>query len=284
MTYPEGRPALGGPDNLISCMIELGHTTDHPQLHNENEFVRTVANSSDVNLVYLSDRYAVLGPAKPPPDLDFEATGFGSRTSCRALTGLCGANSTVGTDIITDFSDYNFVCNVTIAGLNMTGNFLNVLAPLNESSGLSSGPAVTDGTQDDKTYPGQVVLGGNTIAENSFSIGFQYFNDSQRLVQTPKLNAYLGSREDRHQLYWALVWWAPFTTALTHGYTPSGMNITLAYDTPVTNETAAVGVSSSMKGGSFGILSCETNISEVVGCSRTNSRDSSGNISADILL
>ena len=84
----------------------------------------------------------------------------------------------------------------------MTGNFLSVLAPLNESSGLSSGPTVTNGTQDDDF---SVVLGGNTIADTSFSIGFQYFNDSQRLAQTPKLNKYYGSDEDRHQLYWVLV-------------------------------------------------------------------------------
>ena len=165
----------------------------------------------------------------------------------------------------------------------MTGNFLNVLAPLNES-GLSSGPAVTDATQANETVPALVVLGGNTIAGNSFSIGFQYFNDSQRLVQTLELNEYYGSGEDRHQLYWALVWWAPLSTVLTHGYTPSGMNATLALDTPVTNETAAVGVSTGSKGGSFGILSCETNISEVVRCSHPNSRNSSGNVSTDLLL
>ena len=263
-------------------MIDLGHASSNPQLLNETEFVRTAANSSDVNLVYLSDGYAVLGPAKPPLDLDFQATGFGSQTSCRALTGLCGANSTVG-GAIPNPSDFNFVCNATIAGLNMTGNFLNVLAPLNDS-GMSTGPAVSDGTYGNETYFNSVVLGGNTIAGNSFSIGFQYFNDSQRLAQTPNLDKFFGSGEDRHQLYWALVWWAPITTVLTHGSTPSGMNITLAFDTPVTNETVAVGVSSNSRGGSFGILSCETNISEIVGCSCTNSRNTSGNVSTDILL
>ena len=76
------------------------------------------------------------------------------------------------------------------------------------------------------------------------------------------------------------MWRAPFTTVLTHGYTPSGMNYTLAWDTPVTNETAAVGVMpvsgadfvETLSGGSVGILSCETNISEVVRCSCTNSK------------
>ena len=166
----------------------------------------------------------------------------------------------------------------------MTGNFMNVLAPQDES-GLSTGPAVTNATHGIETDPYLVVLGGNTIAGNSSSIGFQYFDDSQRLAQTPYLNEYYGSGgDDRHQLYWALVWWAPFTTVLTHGYTPLGVNATLALDTPVTNETAAVGVSYESRGGSFGILSCETSISEVVRCSRTNSRNSSGNVSTDLLL
>ena len=286
----------GGFDVPISCMISPGVTIDtmllsaprvdatNPVLLNKPEFVRTAANSSDVNLVHLSEGYAVLGPAKPPRDLDFQAISFGSQTSCRALTGLCGANPTDSMTALVE--DFNFVCNATIAGLNMTGNFLNVLAPLNES-GLSSGPAVTDTTQDHKNYFDPVVLGGNTIAGSSFSIGFQYFNDSQRLAQTPKLDKYYGSGEDRNQLYWASVWWTPFTTVLTNGDAPSGMNNTLA---PVTNGTAAVsvtgavGVTAASKGGSVGILSCETNISEVVRCSRTNSRNSFGNVSTDILL
>ena len=255
----------------ISCMIFPSDAVNHPQLLNETEFFRTVANNSDINLVYLSGGYAVLGPAKPPLDLDFQATGFGSQTSCRAVTGLCGANSTVG-ERHPYPSSFNFVCNATIAGLSMTGNFLNVLALPNES-GASSGPNVTDATQGNETVPPLVILGGNTIAGNSFSIGFQYFDDSHRLAQTPKLDVYQGSDEDRHQLYWALVWWAPSSTVLTQ-----------AWDTPVTNETAAVGVSTASIGGSVGILSCETNISEVVRYSRTNSPNSSGNISTDLLL
>ena len=276
----------GSLDGPISCIIDPGHAGTIPQLLNETEFFRTAANTSNVNLVYLSDGYAVLGPAKPPLDLDFQATSFGSQTSCRALTGLCDAQSTLYEDSA-DPSDFNFVCNATVAGLNMTGNFMNVLAPLDES-GLSSGPAVTNATQGNNTEPYQVVLGGNTIVGNSFSIGFQYFDDSQRLAQTPRLDEHYGSGdgspEDRHQLYWALVWWAPFTTALTQGYIPLGVNATLGSIPPVTNKTAAVGVSNAMRGGSFGILSCETNISEVVRCSRTNSRNISGNGSTDLLL
>ena len=161
-------------------MIDRKHTYSFPQLLNETEFLRTVANTSNVNLVYLSDGYAVLRPAKPPFNLDFQTTSFNSQTSYQAVTGLCDTNS-IAKYSTTDLSDFNFDCNATIAGLSMTGNFLNVLAPLNKSS-LSSGPAVTDTTQDNKTDPARVVLGGNTIARNSFLIGFQYFNNSQRLA------------------------------------------------------------------------------------------------------
>ena len=255
-----------------------------PEFLNETEFFRTAANTSNVSRVYLSDGHAVLGPAKIPLDFDFQATSFGSQTSCQAVTGLCGANST-DEYAIPNLSDFNFACNDTVAGLNMTGNFLNVLAPLNESSGLSSGPAVTNATQDKEIEPGQVVLGGNTIVGNRFSIGFQYFNDAQRLAQTPYLDPAYGSGDDRRQLYWALVWWAPFTTGLTDGNTSLGINDTEASGKPVTNETAAVGVFNDLddmevtpvqgfSGGSFGILSCETNISEVVRFSRPNSEQS----------
>ena len=254
----------------MSCMIHA-KPVGTPQLVNETEFFRTAANSSDVNLVYLSDGYAVLGPAEPPLDLDFQATSFGSQTSCRPVTGLCDVSPTVGTQE-TDPSEYNFVWNATNAGLNMTGNFLNILAPPNQS-GSSSMPAMTDTTQGNGTNPVYFILRGNTISGNSFSIGFQYFNNSQGLAQTPELDKYHGSGEDRHQLYWALVWWTPFSTMLTQ-----------AWDTPVTNETAAVGVSTASIGGSVGILSCETNISEVIRCSRTNSRHSPSNVSTDLLL
>lgn len=230
-------------------MIVPNRASFIPQLLDETEFFRTAANTSNVNLVYSSDGYAVLGPANPPLDLDFQATSFGSQTSCRTLTGLCTAQSTVGDGMVVP-SKFNFVCNATVAGLNMTGNFLNLLAPLDES-GSSSGLAVTNATQGNDTDPYKVVLGGNTIVGDSFSIGFQYFDNSQRLAQTPSLDEYYGSGgDDRHQLYWALVWWAPFTTMLTRDYNPSEINATLASETPVTNETAAVGVSTASKGGS----------------------------------
>ena len=127
-------------------------------------------------------------------------------------------------------------------------------------------------------------MGGNTICENSFSIGFQYFNDSQRFAQTLGLDEYYGSDDDRHQLYWALMWWTLFAIVLIDGYISSGMNPFQFSETPVTNETVAVALLYVSNKGSVGILFCETNISEVVRCSRTNSQNSSDNVITDLFL
>ena len=260
MNYPEG--INGDLDIPISCITLANDAVNKPQLFNETEFFRTAANYSDVNQVYLSDGYAVLGPAKPPLDLVFQATSFGSQTSCRAVTGLCGANSTAGERHVFPSSS-NFVCNTTVAGLNMTGNFQNVIAPNDEP--------VTGAGQGSNTSSALIILGGNTMVGNSFSIGFQYFDDSQKLKQTPALNEYYGLAEDRHQLYWALVWHVPFSTTLTDIYEARpDKNDTLDATTPVENGAAAAGVSTAGTGGSVGILSCETNISEVVSCPRTH--------------
>ena len=258
-------------------MIEPNDAVNIPQLLNETEFFRTAANTSDINLVYLSDGYAVLGPAKAPLDLDFQATSFGSQTSCRVVTGLCGANSTAGEREPYPAS-YNFVCDTTVAGLNMTGNFLTVLAPMS-GSGLSTGPAVTNTSQSSNTEPLDIVLGGNTIVGSSFALGFQYFDNSQKLAQTPSLYEYYGSTEDRHQLFWALVWWTPFTTALTKNY-----DISVADVVAVEFATTSAGDSSGLEGGSAGILSCETNISEVVCYPVTDNQNDFCNIGTDLLL
>ena len=109
-------------------MIELGDAVNKPELINRTEFVKTAANFSQINQMYLRDGFTVLGPANPPADFDFQADTFGSHTSCRAVTGLCGANNTAGARHPAP-SDYNFVCNASVAGLNMTGHFINDLEP-----------------------------------------------------------------------------------------------------------------------------------------------------------
>ncbi|KAL9123749.1 MAG: hypothetical protein Q9217_006851 [Psora testacea] len=247
-------PQPHGYDPPTFCMIKPNDAVNEPTLHNQTEFFRTAANYSDVNQVYLSDGYAVLGFREPPANLEFQATSFGSKTSCRDVTRLCGSSSTTGVRHPYP-SMFNFVCNATNAGLNMSGNFLNILSPLN-TSGMTTGPQVTpesvlNNSSLAQVTPGLIVLGGNTIAANDFSIGLQFFNDSQKQQQALKTEKYYGRSQDDHQLYWAIVWKAPFDPMASDN------------SQPVTKDTGAVGITNANGGGSYGILSCETNISEV---------------------
>lgn len=249
---PQGFPAY--------CIVDLGEVAENadvPQLFNRTEFLKTAGNFSSLNRVYLSNGYAVLGPAEPPQHIDFQATSFAAKSSCRAVTTLCGLMSTFN-KLSADVSQFNFVCNSTGAGLNMTGNFLNVLAPLkdNKTTGLEVDDAIIDG----EVVPNQVVLGGNTIAGNSFDIGFQFFKDAEKQQQTPTPDMYTGlpgddeAVRDQNQIHWALAWYAPFSSPLDG-----------AVGQRSGNGTAAVYKNGRSKDGSFGILSCDTNISEVVG-------------------
>lgn len=242
-----------------ACIINIGDAANRPTLVNRTEFARTAANFSKINQLYMTDGFAVLGPANPPIDFDFQADTFGSRTSCRPVTGLCGANSTRGARIVYP-SDYNFACNASTAGLNMTGNFFSVLSPRNESTGTSDGPTVTDGSDGQKNKgvvpPALFVLGGNTIVGNTYPIGFQYFNDSQKLRQRETPDKSFGYRwedaNDSH-LHWAMVWRADFDSSIgSYG----------ARDNP--SNASAVGISNVNAGGSQGILSCDTDIVELV--------------------
>lgn len=207
----------------------------------------------------MSDGFAVLGPANPPVDFDFQADTFGSQTSCRPVTGLCGANSTIGARYVFP-SSANFACNASVAGLNMTGNFDSVLSPLNKTTLVPSGPPVTDGSDGQKpkgVLPAQFILGENTIVGNTYPIGFQYFNDSQKLRQRETPSPYYGyEREDGNDshLHWAVVWRADFES-------PIGTYVELDQDP---SNVSAVGISTVLGGGSQGILSCDTSIYEIV--------------------
>ena len=200
-------------------MVRSQDAGNPPQLVNQTEFLKTSGNSSSLHQVYLSDGRSVLGPAEPPADLDFQATSFGSKTSCRSVTTLCGAVS-FNDQKTSAVGQFNFVCYSSTAGLNMTGNFQNVLAPIDDSTGNTTGPKVDNGTEGyDHVLPYFVVLGGNTIAANRFDLGFQFFNDPQEQQQLPKADTDFGYGFDmidnnvtiNNQLHWALVWRAPFT-------------------------------------------------------------------------
>ena len=236
-----------------ACIVFPNDAVNKPLLLNSTEFFATAANYSRTNQVYLSDGYAVLGPADPSSTVDFQATSFGSKTACRSVTSLCGAKNT-GKERWPEPSDFNFICNSSIAGLNMTGNFLNLTQPPG-SVELSVSP-VYSGPYNPE-IAALFVEGNNTITPSSFQIGFQYFKDSQKQAQSPKPDKDYGLdlAQDAHRLFWAVVWTVPFTSSM------SGSTDQRDKDT---NSVAAVNIAAVNGGGSAGILSCETDISEVV--------------------
>ena len=225
---------------------------------NQTEFFKTAANNSDINQVYLSDGYAFLGPVRPDPELDFNASSYGAKSACRVVTGLCGAISTAG--VRTPYpSLFNFVCNNTLAGLNMTGSFAKVL------NATASYAVSNQSTMNDPRIPSGLLIAGANTMYPSNGIQFQYFTDPQKQNQTAVPDMYYGINArggidgEISQLYWATVWTVPFTSPLNQGENQSS-----------TDDVASVGITdvgvsgSGSGGGSGGILSCETNISEIV--------------------
>jgi hypothetical protein len=61
-----------------------------------SEYLKTSSNQSAINHVYMTKDMAILGPAYPPINVDFEATSFASSTRCHMVTSLCGATGIVG--------------------------------------------------------------------------------------------------------------------------------------------------------------------------------------------
>ena len=178
----------------------------------------------------------MLGPAHIPDNLDFQATSYGSHTECRIVTTQCGAESTHGEAP----SIGNFACNNTMAGLNMTGNFYLLGQALESYWG---GPNNSSGIEN-----------VNTMSQSSFTFGFQYFDDSakQEQVEQPSMHG-LGIDESgvvlniTNQYFWALAF---SLLSFAEGAQPdipwAGLNLA---DTQI---------------GVEGIMSCETNISEIV--------------------
>ncbi|KAI4230201.1 MAG: hypothetical protein LQ349_006286 [Xanthoria aureola] len=243
----------GGIDvsNPADCIIFRGDAANQPTLANHSEFIRTAGNQSDVNQVFFDNGLAVLGPYNPRPDWDFEATSFGSRTSCRVVTSECGAKSNTGAQVFYHWVS-NYKCNDT-AGLNLTGNFLALMP---DESGMP--PELTGAQNGDPEWQTQT---GNSLQLSQYDMGFQYFQDSAKQQQI-KI-AYSGFRPDTPQLNWAVVFKLHLHVAFwIEKNNPSGF--------PIKNVTgeldpwASLNLAYNMEGGANGILSCQTNISEVL--------------------
>ena len=236
-------------------------------LINQSEYVKTVGNISDLNKVYLGFyeglQYSVLGPAHIPDDIDFQATSYGSHTECRLVTTQCGAKSPYedfDPDLQPDAE--NFVCNNTMAGLNMTGNFAHLGQSIESYLGGDNNDSTTD----------EPIENVNTTAQSNFHFEFQYFYDSAKQKQVPQLKNSgfsivesgpisiifgLGAVENgpisnmTNQYFWAF--------AFSLDIFPSLNN-----KAQTNNPWAGLNLVVSTQGAPEGIMSCETNISEIV--------------------
>lgn len=214
-------------------------------LINQTEYLKTAGNLSDLNQVYLGFhkglQYSVLGPIHTPDNLDFQATSYGSHTECRMVTTQCGAVSNYGAN---SYSFYNsdFACNNTVAGLNMTGSFSDLGRPKQTLP---------------KNISSTMFQNVNTMSPSVFAFGFQYFNDSAKREQVPSINLWgLSDAEygpitnTTNQYFWAL--------AFSLGIIPPDIA------THNRNPWGQLNVAATNRGGAEGIMSCQTNVSEIV--------------------
>ena len=226
---------------------------DTSALINQTEYVKTVGNISDLNKVYLGFheglQYSVLGPAHIPDDLDFQATSYGSHTECRIVTTQCGAKSNDGNVESSQAPAYNFACNNTMAGLNMTGNFLEL------GQGIESYLAGFNNVSTE-----MAVENVNTMLPNDYGFGFQYFNDSAKQEQVSLaglVNWGLGDVE-----------YGPITNITNQYFWALAFDLDIQLDGATTTQNsipwAGLDVLVDNQGNAEGIMSCETNISEIV--------------------
>lgn len=193
-------------------------------------------------------QYSVLGPAHIPDNLDFQAATYGSHTECRMVTTQCGAVSDFGARVVLPLY-LNFACNSTMAGLNMTGNFANL--------GQRKESYLGSQQNESSTPPALKEENLNTMSQSDFGFGFQYFNDSAKQQQVPQVDTYgLGLDDDgpitntTNQYFWAMA----FTLDIQ-------LNIENAIQNP--NPWRHLNLVATTQGGAEGIISCETNISEI---------------------
>ena len=203
-----------------------------------------MGNVSDLNKVYLGFheglQYSVLGPAHIPDDFDFQATSYGSHTECCLVTTQCGAKSVYGEsdDDVKGPNVYNFVCNDTMVGLNMTGNFGNL--------GQTTESYANQASNVSDWYGG--IEDNNTMNPSNFAFGFQYFNNSAKLTQVP----FVFPLNITDQYFWALAFSLDIQLNVHEDFLESD------------NPWAKLNLVADNQGRPRGIMSCETNISEIV--------------------
>ncbi len=186
-----------------------------------SEYLKTASNQSAINQVYMTKDMAILGPAYPPINVDFEATSFASSTRCHMATSLCYTQESSGAEPYLD-ADISFNCSVAVAGLNFTGNF-------SQLSGTTGTTAKKVDLTSSATYT-------NAFDGNNHGLGFRYFSNS-----TKNDPGFLPASLDNPELWWGLLF-------------------LLRYSDPTIDPEIVM----QPAGESGGIMSCTTNLSEVV--------------------
>ena len=225
-----------------SCTIgfELtGVDNDIPQtLKNQAEYVMTAGNQSAINQIYTADGQTILGPKAMPDDTDFTATSFGSRTSCKTVTNLCGIYNFSESYEIESTNRVGFACNLTTAGMNISGNLDEVNAPV---------PGLFYNSSDMYDIINNTLSQDNVFASwDAGGLGFQYFDDASKAHRS-----FLSGPTDMTN---PSLWWALLFVVSSSGL-GNDPHLNIFHTSRLTTRTAR---------SAGGILSCATNLSDVV--------------------
>lgn len=184
----------------------------------------------------------ILGPAMPPSDLEFSARSFGARTTCKVVKKECGAHSSAGDGSDAE-RDVAFDCKAKTTGLDLRGNFSDVLP----------------------TDAGSPKENQNSLqGQNQYSWSFQYYKDSQKTKWSD--NGIPDNYNSPH-LYWAFVftldsgWTSTSGTGSSDSSGDTSSSIGGHGDSYPFDSRGLVG---QPDGGIGGILSCNTDIFDVV--------------------
>lgn len=232
---------------VTSCSIQPSGSSGRGGLVNRGEYIRVAAGQSRLSAIYLANGQAMLGPVNASED--FQATSFGSSTTCKVVTRECGTHQTDpgGSDAARDLA---FACNATTAGLELKGNFSDVY----QSSARSDEEGSSSNTLSSQT---------GTL---NYDMGFQYYNDSAKTqLSTANGPEDLGAST----LYWAFVF------ALDAGFISYGDDGAGDWNSEGSGLFNALDLAGLPGTGLGGIMSCQTQLSDVL--YNCTSPDQSGN-------
>ena len=219
-----------------SCNMQPSGSGGRGGLVNQGEYIRVAAGQSRLSAMYLANGQAVLGPVNATED--FQATSFGSSTTCKVVTIECGTHQTDpgGSDAARDLA---IACNATTAGLELKGNFSDVY----QSSARSDEEGSSSNTL------------SSQIGTGNYDMRFQYYNDSAKTqLSTANGPEDLGASK----LYWAFV----FT--LDAGFISYGENGAGDWNSEGSGLFNALDLAGLPGTGLGGIMSCQTQLSDVL--------------------